>query len=92
MKQLQRILTHCCMGDWGMARAWRLWEPHEGEDSVVLECVSGHEKRRKGGGRCCWAVGFWGVVWGGGSVRWNMVSVHVLHGVLVKISPRLTTF
>ena len=35
------------MGDWGMARAWKLWEPHKGEYSQ--------------------AVGFWGVVWGGGA-------------------------
>ena len=65
-----------------MERTWRLLEPHEGEDSVMLECVSGHKKRRKGGGRCCRAVGFWVVVLGG--VHWNRASVNVLHRVLVE--------
>ena len=41
-----------------MARVWRLWELYEGEDSAVLECVSGHGKRGEGGGRFCWAAPF----------------------------------
>ena len=59
-----------------MARAWRLWEPHQREDSAVLECVSVHEKRRKVGGRCCWVVGFWGVVLGGACVGIGPVCMY----------------
>ena len=56
-----------------MARVWRLWELHEGENSAVLECVLGHRKRREGGGRCCRAAPFvdrwlfFGELFGGGA-------------------------